>query len=188
MSETETTYSWQFAQTLFPDVPIDEVSPTVKDVAMLEHTRTVDDSGDEIGDFTSDTRPTDADVTLLIGQAVMIILDQLDVQVAPALYPAIKEAVTLEAAILVESSFFREQMNEGSVSMYSTILAGMIKMLQVKTGTATGDGTGSGAGGVDSVMVRGVMAEWDPFLPEPPLDPVFEWEIDSANDDTGGEG
>ena len=179
MSEITTT-SWEFAQTLFPDVPIDQVSPTVKDVAVLEHTRTVDSGGEEIGDFTSDTRPTDADVTLLIGQAVVIILDQLDVQVPPALYPAIKEAATLETAILVESSFFREQMNEGSVSMYSTIVAGMIRMLQVKSGTATGDGSGSGA--VDSIMVRGVMAEWDPFLSEPPPDPIFEWEVDTEGD------
>ena len=184
MSEFTTTTSWEFAQTLFPDVPIDQVSPTVKDVALLEHTRTVDSGGNELGDFTADTRPTDTEVSLLIGQAVMIILDQLDTQVAPALYPAIQQAVALETAILVESSFFREQMNEGSVSMYSTIVAGMIKMLQVKTGTATGDGSGSG--GVDSVMVRGVMAEFDPFLPEPPPDPIFEWEATTADDGGGG--
>ena len=182
-TDTTTTYTWQFAQTLFPDVPIDQVSPTVKDVAMLEHTRTIDAGGNEVGDFTTDTRPTDADVTLLIGQAATMILDQLDSQVAPALYPAIREAVTLETAILVESSFFREQMNEGAVSMYNTILAGMIRMLQVKTGTATGSGAG-GVSEVDCVMVRGVMAEWDPFLPEPPPDPILELEID----DTESEG
>lgn len=182
---TITTTGWQFAQTLFPDVDIDAVTPTVKDVAMLEHTRTIDGGGDELGDFTDDTRPTGDDCQLLIAQAVVIVLDQLDAAVAPSLYPAIKEAVAIEAAILVESSFFREQMNEGTVAMYQAILLGMIKMLQVKSGTATGDAT-SGAGAVDSILLRGTAAEFDPWLEQPPYLPVLEFVPDPPDPPVDG--
>jgi hypothetical protein len=91
----------------------DEVRPTVDDVAALERTRTtgaVELGGDEgsEGTFTATTRPTATEVENLIDMATDMIFGWTVPPVDPIRYPVIRRAITIQAAVLIEASYFRE--------------------------------------------------------------------------------
>ena len=106
----------------WPAVDVDEVTPSVDDVAALEGTRRMDDSVEEQLTFTADTRPTDTQVQALIDQAVPVVLAQLNPTFPPDYYSEVSHAIALYAAILVEGSYYREQLNVGSVALYRALL------------------------------------------------------------------
>jgi hypothetical protein len=152
-------------QIQFPPVDVDQVTPSVDDVALLCATRTIDTSGSELGQFTSDTRPTDAQAGALIAQATTIVLAPLPDHLQQSLYPRIRQAVALQAAILVETSFFREQANAGTAVAMGASLQAMLRAIQEDAG---------GAGisqRVDSIVARSTFAEYDPYyqMPPPPV-------------------
>lgn len=95
-----------------------ELTPSVDDVAALERTRTFDDDSQDQGTFNALTKPTDADVEKLIQQALDDTLAALDPAVDPVHYGPIRRAITLGAAILVEGSFFRDDINTEAVNLY----------------------------------------------------------------------
>jgi hypothetical protein len=113
-----------------PPVDPTQVTPTVADVAILERTRTVDDTGAEQTTFTSDTRPTDVECSELIDQASGEVLGQLPSNVDPIWYPAIQRLIALRAAALVETSFYREQAQAGSAATHATVYASELLALQ----------------------------------------------------------
>lgn len=125
-----------------PDWPaIDQVAirPDIDSVARLLRTRTKMVDGTVKPTFDATTIVKDTEVTATILDAEQLILSQLPVQLDPELYPRIKYAVTLQAAILVESSFFRTQEGNtpgatGLIPTYSRLLAATMSGL----GTATG--------------------------------------------------
>jgi hypothetical protein len=91
----------------------DEVRPTVDDVAALERTRTtgaVELGGDEgsEGTFTATTRPTATEVENLIDMATDMILGWTVSPVDLIRYPVIRRAITIQTAVLIEASYFRE--------------------------------------------------------------------------------
>jgi hypothetical protein len=106
------------------------VPPTVQDVAMLAHRRTVNESGKELGTFDATTRPTDIEVDLLIDQAMIAIGGQ------PSGVRSTHN-VTLYAAILLESSFYGEQVDEGSVSVWQDLLARAGFVIETGSGGAS---------------------------------------------------
>jgi hypothetical protein len=141
---------------------MDAVTPSVDDVALLCATRTIDTSGAQLGQFTSDTRPTDAQAGALIAQAATMVLAPLPDHLQQSLYPRIRQSVALQAAILVETSFFREQANTGTVVAMSTSLQSMLRAVQEDAG-------GAGVSQrVDSIVVRSTFAEYDPYYQMPP--------------------
>jgi hypothetical protein len=145
----------------FPVVDRLRVAPSVEEVALLERTRTVDQSGEEQGTFTTATRPTLAEVNKLIAQALELTLSDLPDYLPESIYPRIQQAVALRAAVLVEISFYREQYNQGSARAYDTMYDKLIASIELLGG--------SGAGRrVDSIMGRSTMAEFEPDLPIPP--------------------
>src|SRR4051794_36096209 len=95
-------------------IETDEVRPSVEDVALLERTRTTGDvglGGDEGtgGTFTETTNPTASDVEHLIDLAMQYILPRIDpVYAVSPYYPVIKLGIAIQAAIFIETSFFRE--------------------------------------------------------------------------------
>lgn len=94
-----------------------EIRPTVDDVAALERTRTVTTAGVVHATFDTQTRPTAVQVDQLIDLALETILAQPE-----AVWSL--HNVALLAAIFVETSFFRETLDEGPVSVYRDLLVG----------------------------------------------------------------
>jgi hypothetical protein len=93
------------------------VLPTVDQVAALLRARTQDQHDDEIGTFTSDTRPTDEQVEALIVQASSVVygttgsLDDLQCSNAEDIQTQSAHWIALFAAMLVELSYFPEQVD-----------------------------------------------------------------------------
>jgi hypothetical protein len=90
-----------------------QVTPSVDEVASLERTRTLDNSGQEQETFTSSTRPTDVEAQTLIGVAADEVLARLPTNIDPAFYPSIAAVISLRAASLIEVSYYREQALSG---------------------------------------------------------------------------
>lgn len=89
------------------------------DVAVLVRARTKDNDGNE-GEFTANTRPTAEQVT----QAVVLAATDVATRVASDIDPAedadllasARRLVAIRAAMLVEMSYFPEQVREGQSS------------------------------------------------------------------------
>lgn len=117
----------------FPAIDTASVTPTVDDVAALERSRTVDQSGNDQGTFTAATFPATAtDVTNLIAKALSAVLGQLPDSMDPELYDRVKWAVTLQAAILLETSFFRVQAGVGNAAAGLSNVANYTRMLALE--------------------------------------------------------
>ncbi len=145
----------------FPLVDRVYVRPSVQEVAALEHTRTTDDTAAEVGDFTANTRPSRIQAEALIDLALELTLSDLPDYLPESIYARIQQAVALKAAVLVETSYYREQYTQGSARGYETMYDKLIASIEMLGGM--GDGQR-----VDSIMGRSTMAEYDPDLPIPP--------------------
>lgn len=159
MSVAQAPYPGQPA---FPPVDRTQCTPTSDDVALLVATRTIDSTGDELGTFTSDTRPTDVQTDALIGQALTMVLTPLPDRFSSSLYDRVSQAVALQTAILVETSFYREQANTGSITALQARLGEML------TAVAEDAGGAGISNRVDSVVVRSTIADYDPYYSPPP--------------------
>lgn len=106
----------------FPLVNEEEVRPDVDDIANLANTRTASGGGGEISAFTEDTDPTASQVEALIDRALEAILAQLPTRFAASHYERVRHAVELYTLILLEGSFFREQLDSSSVDTWRTLL------------------------------------------------------------------
>jgi hypothetical protein len=136
----------------WPEVDQNAVKPTPDDVAVLERTRIVGPGGGDPGTFDDTTHPTDSEVALLIEQAVDHTLNLLPYALDPRHYEALTRAMTLYAATLVEASYFREQIDEGSVRLYREMFEEAIASINARVAEdyrqaalATEDGTTDGA-------------------------------------------
>jgi hypothetical protein len=104
------------------------VRPSVDDVALLIRARTKDSSGNEVGTFDDDTRPTETQVESQIDKSVALILIRLPPveQLPPELVPAISAVVALEAACKIEKSYYPEQVRtdrSAHAQLYAEFLA-----------------------------------------------------------------
>jgi hypothetical protein len=86
----------------------DPTAPTIADVAALIRARTKDSNGNEIGTFTPDTRPTDAQCTEAIVHAQQAIHNKVGA-LSDLCAPQAKLAATYGAAAEIELSYFPEQ-------------------------------------------------------------------------------
>ena len=125
--------------------------PTPTDVARLLRARTKDAHGTELGDWSDETRPTTEEVADLIDQAVGPVLARIGRLQAPVdeperysnVIPAARHLVALGAAMLVEKSYFPEQVlsERSAYAAYQTEYADCLESL-------IGDGEDGGGGGV----------------------------------------
>lgn len=94
-------------------VPAASLVPDLADVGALLRARTVDDNGNELGTFTSATRPTNTEVLSLIDDAVRDVRRHvgpaLDTTEDDNLLASAKKLAAIRAAMLVELSYFPEQ-------------------------------------------------------------------------------
>jgi hypothetical protein len=159
---------------------LEELRPSVEDVAILEQTRTGAASGmggdDEVATFTETSRPTISQVEQVIDTAMDLILPQLgttlptDAAQLTQLHKSIKRVVALQAAIIIEGSFFREQYDEGTVSAWAAIIARLMPVLQGLTGIVV-DGTDGG--GVDLTRNRVYTAAATSVVAQSSIDDLY---------------
>lgn len=88
-------------------------TPSIGSVGALLHARTKDTNGNELGTFTSETRPTNTQVAQIIGTAVHNVGTALKGTIPAEWLPEAAEIAALKAAMLVELSFFPEQIRTG---------------------------------------------------------------------------
>src|SRR5215471_4111698 len=90
--------------------PVDpaDLRPTVDDVARLIRARTKDDTGDEVGTFTADTRPTADLVEGHIDAALALVGTHLPppARIDARFGPAVAALVAYRAALQIEKSYF----------------------------------------------------------------------------------
>jgi len=92
--------------------------PTVEEVGAILRARTQDQNDQELGTFTSDTRPTDVEAERMIRQAGNVVYgatgspDALVCDTADQLKEQIGYWISLLAAMLIELSYFPEQIGE----------------------------------------------------------------------------
>ena len=86
--------------------------PTINDVAALMRARTKDDQGNELGEFTTATRPTAVEVAVLIDGAVADVRIRVGDSIPSRLWPAAKQAAALKTAAAIERAYWPEQANQ----------------------------------------------------------------------------
>lgn len=96
--------------------------PDADDVALLLAVRTIDSGGDELGTWTSETRPTDVQVQTLCELAAEDLSARLGTDPPDDLLDECRRAATLQAASLVLLSFYPEAAT-GSGGQISTFTA-----------------------------------------------------------------
>jgi hypothetical protein len=141
------------------------IAPTLQMVADLVRTRLVTDGGYAADIFNDDTYPTAAQAERLIDQAANAVWTQLPGSVAEPWAPAGQHLAALYAAILIEGSYFREQLTDDQIQLYRDLLMQGIRGL----GSAISGGSETPAHlAIDTVLQRSVMT----------LDPYTLWQLD----------
>lgn len=152
-----------------PAAILQQIRPSAQMVSDLVRTRIVSEGGGQVppddldfnppDNFTAYTYPTITQVERLIDQATTYIVAQVPGSIAEDYLPSAKHLSALYTAILVEGSYFREQLTDDQVQLYWELLKSGIRGVQT-----AGDSSSSGLGGgghVDSVVTRGVY--YDPL-------------------------
>jgi len=98
------------------------IRPTVSEVAALEHTRLTTSGSGKATTFNSQTTPTADQAERLISQATELVLGDLPTRIPTQFQGRVRGLIALQAAILVETSFYREQLDSGSVAVYERLL------------------------------------------------------------------
>lgn len=106
-----------------PEAPLapDPLAPTIRDVAALIRSRTKDSNGNEIGNFTADTRPTDIQAQEAIDHQVAAAHRAVGT-VGPGCTGVGQMAVAYGAAAEIELSYFSEQVRT-EMSAYTYLVA-----------------------------------------------------------------
>lgn len=94
-------------------MPISDWTPSVEDIGSILRARTKDRNGNEIGTFNADTRPTAAGVQEQIDLAMGKISPLYREDISESTFSPAIRAAALKAAMLVELSYFPEQVATG---------------------------------------------------------------------------
>lgn len=103
-------------------MPSSDWRPSVADVGAILRARTKDTTGTELGTFTADTRPTAAEVELIIAQALSDVELEVGEELPDRLHDTARRTVALGAAVTIELSYWPEQVALGR-SPYAQLLA-----------------------------------------------------------------
>jgi hypothetical protein len=123
-----------------PTITPDLITPTLAQVTMLERSRTRDPNvGTDFTQFTSQTEPTDTEVTALMAEAANLVLVNFHPAIGPEHYPQIQTAAALLTAILIEGSFFRNQAETASQRGAQQVSVGVWRSMYDDIITSLGD-------------------------------------------------
>lgn len=149
--------------------------PTVDDIGALLRARTQDVNDEELGTFTTDTRPTDTEVERIIKQAASVVygatgdLSGLTCSSADDIKEGALYNVTLLACCLVELSYFPEQVrsDRSAFQGYYDILTGDMGMKalldavqECRGGEVEPDGSGPNRASWDFPVDLGGLVGW----------------------------
>lgn len=115
---------------------VEGIRPTVDEIGSLLTARTSDSAGDELGTFTGATRPTNLQVEELIDMAVADVASRIGADIPEAYWPDARRLAGLQAAALVESSFFPREISADS-SAYRQYTAMYISAVERLTARVT---------------------------------------------------
>lgn len=124
-----------------PVLDLPSWAPQVSDVAIHTLARTRLPNGTLAGTFNSQTTPTDTQVSLLIQKAVRLLAPRLG-DVPDALADSAQVLAELRAAMMVERSYFAEQVGD-SMSPYNDLAAEYKEALRNWDMAATGQQPGA---------------------------------------------
>lgn len=132
----------------------DPLAPTIRDVAALIRARTKDSSGNEVGNFTADTRPTDEQAQEAIDHAIAAVHRAVG-NVGPGCVELGRLAVAYGAAAEIELSYFPEQARADR-SPYTFLIARAQELLDGLTQCVAGNLPGGSlvGGDLDGENVR----------------------------------
>jgi hypothetical protein len=88
-------------------------SPSVEQVGTILRARTKDSAGNELGTFTDDTKPTYNQVAEMIGQSISTLRLKIGEKISPSLTDEAARLAAIRAAMLIELSFFPDQVQTG---------------------------------------------------------------------------
>lgn len=117
-------------------MPISDWSPEVASIGAILRARTKDKTGNEIGTFTPDTRPTDAQIVEQIDIANGKIVSVHSEELPEFAWPSAKRAAALQSAMLVELSYYPEQVATGKSpydelkALYEEEMANLTKRIE----------------------------------------------------------
>lgn len=145
-----------------------EYAPTVADVASYIPIRAVDANGNQLGTFTLDTTPTQAQVETIIRGAAAKLATRVGDTVAAALAISAREVVALRAALMVELTFFGDQIATAR-SPYNELKALYDESLKEFLEARLDLGADETAGSTDDLSAGGlaVYSFPDPFVHVP---------------------
>lgn len=129
----------------------------VQDVASLLRARTKDDSGNEVGDFTADTRPTESEVEDLIAQSASMVNAVANGDIPSRLVEFAQHVVALRTAMMVELTYWPEQVQREN-SPFGHLREMFVDALEAFK-TALGDSGGVRGYGPVSVKVKSTIEE-----------------------------
>lgn len=146
--------------------------PTIRQVGSLLRARTVNANGTELGTFTTDTRPTASEALTLIYQAVSDVVDEVDVEIPERLWQSAASVTALRAAMLIELSYFPEQVAMGRSPydryerLYEDSLARLLEAVERETTEDAGIEEDVGGPGMPhfSFPPKNVMVGWDTIM------------------------
>lgn len=145
-------------------MPTSEWTPDVQDIANILRTRTKDDNGVEVGTFDDNTRPTGDQVEGLIANGISDVANAVGSDIDPLCRPDAQYVAALSVAMLVELSYFPEQIGNGR-SPYNSLkeqFDDRLKRLQNCINNSKNGDTG-GAGSV-SKPIGAFPMTGDPFI------------------------
>lgn len=132
-------------------MPSSDWTPSTTDVGRKLSARTIDESGNELGAFTTDTRPTLAQVQAIIGEEVGALAGFVGADLPSKLWGLAKDAVLNGIAARIELDFWPEQVQSGR-SPYEQLAADrdrqegrLISAIRAVTGTGEGGGRSIGS-------------------------------------------
>lgn len=94
-------------------MPLADWQPDVAAVGAILRARTKDRSNNELGTFTATTRPTEAQVVALIPEAQGDVASAVGAELPEDRWPAARLVAAIQTALLVELSYFPEQVATG---------------------------------------------------------------------------
>lgn len=90
-------------------MPASDYKPTIEQIGALLYERTADSVGNKLGTFTETTRPTATNVSSIIERAVGTVSSTVGNEIPESCWEMARSLVALRAAMLIEVSFFPEQ-------------------------------------------------------------------------------
>jgi hypothetical protein len=103
-----------------PAPVVDSIVPELAEVAVLLRARTKDENGNELGTFTSETRPTATQVEALIQHSLADLTRAIASEIPDVLKASARSLIAMRAAQKIELSYYPEQTAADS-TVYQTL-------------------------------------------------------------------